>query len=327
MTMPHAQPVKNICILGNLNIDLIIRGITHFPEWGQEVSGRDYVAASAGQAGNLALALSHLGLTPTVVANVGDDPFGRQIVDDLKRVGVDISSVEVVPGGATGITVGMVRTDGERAFVSDFASMDQYDEDLVHRHWDRIEAADIVCMVGIFCLPSLSLEAITLILQRARALGKTTVLDTGWDPAGWPSGTVQGVRNILPYVSFFLPNLDEACVITEKSTEEAAADDLLAYGADTVVVKCGKRGSYARTRDKTCRVPSVPTVVFDTVGAGDTFNAGFVVGLSEGWPLEQCLQFGNAAASIYVSREKNRWASCTEVIKTVREAYGPMNSE
>ncbi|HEX5500588.1 MAG TPA: PfkB family carbohydrate kinase, partial [Thermomicrobiales bacterium] len=95
-----------VCVVGNLNIDLIVRGVPALPRWGQEVAGTSHAAASAGQGGNLAMALGRLGVATSLVANVGDDLFGQQIRDDLAASGVEAAAVETA-AGATGITVGI----------------------------------------------------------------------------------------------------------------------------------------------------------------------------------------------------------------------------
>src|SRR5690242_11216613 len=196
---------RRVCVVGNLNIDLIIRGVAALPVWGQEVAGTSHVAASAGHARSLAMALGRCGVPTSIVANVGDDLFGKQILGDLAASGVETGAVETTRG-ATGITVGIARADGEGAFVSDFACLHESDEDLVNRHWDRAAAADVVCLVGQFCLPRLTPEAAGRVLARARAAGKVTLFDTGWDPAGWPAETVDGIRRLLAAVDLFLPN-------------------------------------------------------------------------------------------------------------------------
>jgi ribokinase len=311
---------RRVCVVGNLNIDLIVRGVAALPVWGQEVAGTSHVAASAGQGGYLAMALGRLGVSVSVVANVGDDLFGRQILGDLAAHGVDASAVEVA-AGATGITVGIVRPDGERAFVSDFACLNDFDEDLIERHWDRIAAADVVCLVAQFCLPRLTPDVVRRVLRRARAAGKITLLDTGWDPASWPPATVRGMRDLLAEVDLFLPNADEATALTGLADPAAAAAALQAAGPAIVVVKQGAAGSLVRAGGETVALPALPTEARDAVGAGDTFDAGFLFGLLQGWPPATALAFGNAAAAIYVSRLADRFPT-TDETRRAAAAYG-----
>lgn len=266
------------------------------------------------------MALARFGAPVSVIASVGNDAFGRQILDDLERYGVPLGGVETA-AGATGITVGIVREDGERAFVSDFASLREYDVALVERHWDLIAGADVVCLVGQFCLERITLAAARALLGAVRAQGKNTVLDTGWDPAGWPAETVAGMRALLPEADLFLPNLDEARAMTGLSEPVAAAATLCELGAGVVVVKCGAEGSALRFGDETQVLPALPVTVHDAVGAGDTFNAGFLYGLWRGWDPRAAQAFGSAAAALYVSRLTSRFPSVADVLDAAA-AYG-----
>src|SRR3954464_7330254 len=310
--VPRIAGARSICVIGNLNIDLIIRGVPDLPAWGREVAGTSHITASSGQAGSLAMALARFGAPVSIVANVGGDAFGRQILDDLGRHGVPRDGVEIA-AGQTGVTVGIARPDGERAFISDFASLHEFDEALVARHWDLVAAADVVCLVGQFCLSQITPDVATRLLRRARTEEKVTVLDTGWDPAGWPSETVTGIRRLLREVDLFLPNHDESAAITGAIAPEEAAAILQSYGPEAVVVKCGPTGSHLRKGEETQTLPALPVHVYDAVGAGDTFNAGFLYGLWRGWSPPAAQAFGSAAAALYVSRQSDRFPEVAEV--------------
>jgi len=311
---------RSICIVGNLNIDLIIRGVPDLPRWGQEVAGTSHVAASSGQAGYLAMALAQFGVPVSVVANVGADGFGSQILEDLRRYGVGLDGIETTEG-QTGITVGIVRRDGERAFVSDFSSLRAFDESLVLRHWDLVAAADVVCLVGQFCLSQVTPEVALRLLRRARVEGKTTVLDTGWDPAGWPPTTVAGIRTQLGEGDIFLPNLDEARAITGTEQADMAAADLRQQGPTLVVIKCGAEGSYLSHASGAHALPALPARIYDAVGAGDMFDAGFLYGLWRGWTLQASQVFGSAAATLYIGRLTDRFPTVADVV-TAAKPYG-----
>ena len=313
MTGSPPASLPRFCVIGNLNTDLIIRGVPELPSWGTEVEGAEHAFLSSGQAGYLALALVHLAAEASVVGIVGDDPAGRAIVADLRRAGVDVSSVELGLSGATGITVAIVRPDGERSFVSESAVLREFDEALILRHWQEA-AAPVVSLVGLNNLPSLSLDATRRLLARARAEGSLTMLDYGWDPGQWRAETVAGLRALLCEVDVFLPNLEEARVLTGESNVEAAADALVADGVGLVVVKKGADGSYARSHDRAWRGAAFPATVSDTVGAGDVFNAGFLCGYVSGRDVAAGLRLGAAAAAIYISRSSQRFPSMKEAL-------------
>lgn len=310
-----------VCVVGNLNIDLIIRKVPRLLTWGTEVFGNSHVAVTAGQAGYLAFALSRLGILTSLVGNVGKDAFGKQILDDLKAYGVNTSGIEVSQSDQTGITVAIVREDGERGFVSSYGSLLDFNEAMVLRHWDRVEEAAVVCLVGLFAIPNLNLTAATRLMAKTRQGGKVTMLDTGWDPGNWPFETIQGMKDLLRQITLFMPNLDEARVITGEKTVDEAAKALQSLGPKLIVIKCGAEGSFALEGSKTYFQPPRLVNVFDAVGAGDTFNAGFLYGYRQNWPISDCLAFGNSTASLYISRDKNRWPLFSEV-EAVAKTYG-----
>lgn len=308
-----------VCIIGNLNIDLIIRNVPGLPAWGQEVMGSSHQQFSSGQAGYLAFALRELGIPTALVGNVGDDVYGHQILNDLRAFGADTRGVVVMPQKATGITLAIVRSDGERAFISDLGCLNDFSEEMILQNWNQVEPAGIVCLVGLFCTPALTFQAATRLLKKARSAGQTTMLDTGWDPKNWPEETLAGMRELLQQVSIFMPNWDEARAITGQKTVEEAAKDLQWKGPEIVVVKCGEQGSYVLCGQENGWVASRRVQVLDTVGAGDVFNAGFLYGLRKGWSLQSCLAVGNSTSSLYISRQENRFPKLAEVLEAARD--------
>jgi sugar/nucleoside kinase (ribokinase family) len=305
--------IHRIAIIGNLNIDLILRGIDQMPAWGQEVMGTGHTAASAGQAGTLAMALARFGIPVSVISAVGTDPFGDQILHDLGNAGVDLTAIERAPGTRTAIAVAVVRPDGERSFISDFTPLERFDRQLVSRHEIALSDADLVCLVGIFCLPKYSLSDMAATLQAHKAAGRVTMLDTGWDPGNWRAETLAGVREILSATDLFLPNLDEARAITGLNDPVDAARALAALGPRTVIVKCGHEGAIGLRGEEVIHCPARETEVVDAVGAGDSFNAGYLYAHAAGWPLLPSLAIANATAAYYIARQDDRFPSVEQV--------------
>lgn len=310
-----------VCVIGNLNVDLIIRNVPHLPKWGQEVLGTEQVLVSSGQAGYLAFALSSLRVPTSLIGNVGQDVYGEQILSDLRRFDLDISAIEVSPHHSTGIAVAIVRPDGERAFVTNLGSMAAFETRIVDNHWSAISKSSLVALVGLFMLPGLGIEGAIDLLARARVEGKVTMLDTGWDPENWPENKISTIERLLQEVHLFLPNLDEAMAITGENTIERTLDKLQSMGPELVVVKCGSEGSYTLVNNKVIHVEARPVSVFDAVGAGDVFNAGLITALRWGWPIEACMGFGNTASSLYISRATDRFPKLDEVLQIARSTY------
>jgi len=315
--------VAGVAMIGNLNMDLIIRGVPTLPVWGQEVIGSGYALVPAGQAAYTAFALRALGIEVRLVAGVGEDPWGREILAALTAAGVDCAGVEVLPGTLTGITVALVRPDGERGFVSDYAALHAYDEELIRRHEELLIDAPVLAFCGLNTLPGLRLGAARELFRLARRRGAQTVLDTGWDPAGWPAERLRALREVLAEVTVFLPNRDEARAITGHDDPRAAARALRDMGVGLSVIKLGAEGSYALGEPPggpaapvEVTLPALPVAVLDAVGAGDVYVGGFVFGMLRRLPPRECMILGSAAASLYISRERERFPKLPEVLRT-----------
>jgi len=303
----------SICLIGNFCIDLIIRGVPHLPAWGQEVAGNEYTLVSSGQTTYTAFALRALGEPVSVIGCVGDDAWGRQIRGDLQGQGVDTAALETVGGGRTALSVAAVRPDGERAFVSDFACLNNAGGTVIERGWEKVEQSTLACLLGVFSWPGLTLRKSAALFARARSSGTATMLDTGWDPGGWSPSTRADLAALLAETTIFMPNQDEAAAITGKTDPEEAARALAGMGPALVVVKLGSRGSIALADGRVLRQPALPADVVDTVGAGDVFNAGFLRARERRESVEGCLHFGAATAAVYISRRRERFPAAEEV--------------
>jgi sugar/nucleoside kinase (ribokinase family) len=136
------------------------------------------------------------------------------------------------------------------------------------------------------------------IFRELKSAGLSLSLDTNDDPEGrW-----QGVLDeLLQLVDIFLPNESEAMQITATTDAESAAA-VLAERVPLVVIKCGKRGAFLRSGQQQWIVPGTPVSPKDSIGAGDSFNAGFLSAWLRGKPPEACAAFGNRTAALSMSR-------------------------
>ncbi|NMB61538.1 MAG: carbohydrate kinase family protein [Chloroflexi bacterium] len=316
----NTEHLPSGCLAGNLNIDMIIRNVPNLPLWGQEVLGNNYSIVSSGQTAYTAFALRKFNISIKIIGNVGNDIYGEKIINDLANSGANIDEVEIVEDGKTGITVAIVRNDGERAFVSDPSSLVAFNGSLLTRHHECIKESDFFFLMGIFFLPGLELSDAQYTLAQAQAMGKITFLDTGWDPQGWQDKTIYNLRKSLQHVDYFIPNLDEAHAITSEKDPEKAASALLNDGAKSVIIKMGVQGSLAKTNEVTIYTPAHSVKVIDAVGAGDVFNAGFVFSRMQNWPLDLCLAFGTATSALYISKTKDRFPSLQNVVELVEKS-------
>jgi sugar/nucleoside kinase (ribokinase family) len=300
---------KNVYLIGNLCIDLIISRYKQLPQWGQEVTGSTHRIVNSGQTVYSATALAHLGRSTMVSGYLGDDEFGSSICQYLDSHSIGSDDIEIVQDGQTALTIAVIREDGERAFISHFGCQGSLEKQFILRRIERINAASAVGLLGVFNLPGFSFNRLSPFWEEWRKAGKITLLDTGWDPGGWPNQTVDELTGFLANTSIFMPNIDEAKAITGFSDPEKAGKVLLDAGVGCVVVKLGKKGSLGFRMDEVVYQEPLPADVVDAVGAGDVFNAGFLNAHLEGKNLSSCLLFGTAAATHYIARSTDRFPS------------------
>jgi len=317
--MPRDSGVESgqrdhLCVVGNLLIDVILRDVAAMPAWGQEVVCSSRLEAVAGQGGNLALAASRLGVSTELIGNVGEDSAGSRIRRELREAGIEVEMVETTPGGTTAMTIAVVRPDGERAFLSDLGCLKEFDRPALARHWSRACDAQVVALVGSSNLPNLDLEEAAGMFAQARGCGALTVFDPGWDPYGWKPATLKGIAAVLAHTDIFLPNRDEAAVLTQEDDLRVMLRALADSCPGVVVIKCGAAGSWCLRRGDVFHVDALPVNVDNAVGAGDVYDAGVITGcLSSGDVLDGMI-VGTAAASLYVSRRSSRFPEFRETM-------------
>ncbi len=284
----------DILIPGEINPDLILSGDVE-PQFGQVEKLVDSAALTVGSSSVItACGAARLGLRVAFVGVCGDDLFGRFMLEEMTKRGVDVSPVRRDPARQTGLTVILNKpfgpAQGDRAmltFPGAIAALRAEDvtDDLLRR-------ARHLHVASYFLQDALR-PGLPDLFARARALGLTTSLDTNWDPAGeW-----RGVRDLLPLVDVFLPNRAEVCALAGEQEVEPAAQKLAAL-ARIVAVKLGPEGALGVREGRMVRVSSIPVTVVDTVGAGDTFNAGFLYGFLHDWPLEKSLRLAAVCGAL-----------------------------
>lgn len=304
--------VSTVAIVGNVNIDLIIRPVVDLPSPGTERIVDRIEMRVGGAAATAALTLAKLGHTPRIASCVGDDVLGRWLQGELTRGGV-VPEVPVVEGTASAVSVGFEAPASDRSFLTDLGNLCSFDVAMVP---EEVLASDLVLFCGYFLLPALRGAPTMELTRRAHAAGSMVLLDTGWDPAGWTHQTLTEIRSILPSVDVFLPNEVEARAIAGVDETPAAARVIQAKSGGWVVVKCGAAGCIATGPDgRELRASAPPVDVIDTIGAGDAFNAGLIHALSAGMELEEALPLAVRVGSAIVSRPSaDRFPDAGEIL-------------
>jgi sugar/nucleoside kinase (ribokinase family) len=308
--------MSRISVIGNVNVDLLVWPAAEFPPPGTDMPVESIQTRAAGAAGNTALALARLGCIPRLIGCVGDDHYGRFIVDELVAAGIE-EGVLVLPGEPTGISIAFEAPERDRSFLTLLGSLQTFEASMVPP--DALEG-DYVLLCGYFCLPSLRGRGTLKLLERVRAAGGRTLFDCGWDPAGWPQETKREIVELLPLVDYFLPNEVEAGCLTGIEDPMAAARVLGRISGGWVIVKLGKEGCVAVGAGQE-HVISAPSVrVVDATGAGDAFNAGLLYALAGETEVTVALRLATRLATTVVSRaSENRYPALGELLPLLED--------
>lgn len=269
-----------------------------------------------GSAANVSVAAARHGRAVALVSGVGDDPFGRYLLRELDRLGVDPSHVGVDLRYKTPITFCEIfpPDDFPLYFYREPKAPD-LDVEPADVPLEAVRAARILWLTvtGLSAEPSRSAHFAAL---EARGRRAHTVLDLDYRPMFWqsPQEATAQVGRALAHATVAVGNREECAVAVGESDPQRAADALLERGVELAVVKQGPRGVLAKTRDETAEVPPFPVAVVNGLGAGDGFGGALCHGLLSGWGLERTLRFANVAGAIVASRRE-----CSTAMPTTAE--------
>lgn len=285
-----------IIVVGSLNMDVVVR-VSRIPTLGETVLGHDLTMIPGGKGGNQAFAAARLGANVAMVGKVGDDAFGRELKQNLSRVGVEVACVWEEPDTSSGVALICVEPSGNNAIaVAPGANQLLRPADL-----DR---ADHLFAAGRLLLIQLEtpMDTVAHALSKAKGRGMTSILD--------PAPAVVLPPNVLARIDILTPNESEAWILWGRnpgpmSLAEAqqAACALQKDGAKTIVLKLGENGALLTEPDRrSLHFPACQVQAVDTTAAGDVFNGAMAVALSEGKSIEPAVRFANAAAALSTTR-------------------------
>ncbi|MFC4587152.1 carbohydrate kinase family protein [Sphaerisporangium corydalis] len=280
-----------VVTLGVHIVDVLARPVEFIPQ-GQDTHLLEQIRiTAAGAAAGTAVDLAKLGVPVASAGAAGDDELGDFLVMIMARHGVDVRGVVRRPGEQTAASILPIRPDGGRpSFHVPGAYLGYALADLDPA---LVTGARVVHLGGMDVTWGLHDPAFHELLRAARAGGTLVTMDL---LSNMPE-LMPGARAFLPYVDHFLPNEEQALLMTGASDVETAADLLLADGPSTVLVTLGSQGSLVATAKGHVRVPALDVPVVDTTGCGDAYCAGFIAGLLDGRDVVASARLGTAVAA------------------------------
>lgn len=285
------KKINEVLVVGELNVDLIFNQLDKFPELGKEIMAAKKLFTLGSSSAIFASNLSVLGTSVSFCGKVGRDDFANKIITELTQKGVEVNNIIYSDTADTGITVAFSFNE-ERAMVTYPGAMNELKvEDITD---NMLNNALHLHVSSVFLQPSLKPNLVKL-FTRAKKAGLTTSLDPQWDPAEkWDCDW----NSLLPYVDVFLPNIEELKNIAKKETIEEALESLK-NNKNIIAVKNGNDGAVVWTGNEIIKQPSfLNTMVADAIGAGDSFNAGFIHKFIQNKKTNECSEFGALCGAI-----------------------------
>jgi sugar/nucleoside kinase (ribokinase family) len=296
--------LRDVSVVGPLNLDLLIIG--EAPLKAEELARwegpADIQMAAAGSVGYLAQDLARLGLDVGLVSCLPDDQIGAFQLDALRRAGVNVEGVRLA-ADTVGTVVAYVLLFGsrKRPLFYRLGAHDPWPLAFEPADVDYLLDARILHCGGYLHFDSVYHGATTDLFRQARGSGLLTSIDTQFPAKPLARPWLSAMDDILPFVDILFVDEREARGLTGREDVAEAAAVLRDAGPATVVVKQGSEGARVFAGSSVLYQPAVRVApLVDSIGAGDAFDAGFLLGLLEGWPLERCAQFAAVAAGFSV---------------------------
>ena len=316
---------RRLTIIGDIGVDLVLGPLSSWPQAGTETLMERSELRAGGSAGNAALAVSYLGKHSRLLSVVGNDDLGNWLRDQFRGLGASLD----VCDAPTTLSVGLIHSWGERTFFTTRGHLEQLSYEQVRQR--LLPAADsnsVALLSGVFLTPNLRAQYPRLIAE-LNSLGYQVALDTNWPPQNWSPALRAEVGTWISKCQHVLLNELEVAHLGDSSDLSVALErltPLLAPGA-TLVVKAGAKGAIGvqAGRRVDCAAPSV--AIFDTIGAGDSFNAGYLLARIEGAGLADALAAGCNSASNIIARFPRRSISRGELAGHLRMLHSPALEE
>ncbi|MHA1451162.1 MAG: carbohydrate kinase family protein [Candidatus Hodarchaeales archaeon] len=273
--------------LGEVVVDLLL-SIQRFPKPDEKIYVKKTVRQAGGVTANFCVGVARQGLRVAFTGAIGDDLNGKFLRSKLIAENVADEFLFVLPGKKTPVNTVMVTESGEKAILqSEHMKLTLPGADLV--------TGDVIKRGKHLHLTAINFDTAFKAVKLAKTGGLTVSLDLESQVVNdYP----EKIKDLLSYVDFLMPNKGGACTLTRTDNLKEASKILLSYGPNVVVMTLGEEGVLLTTEGRQERMPAfkVDNVV-DTTGAGDAFNAGFIVGLLKGKSLDESIKRGQATAA------------------------------
>lgn len=308
-----------IAVLGDVNIDLVL-DIPRYPREGGEGIATRQLRALGGSATNTASALAALNQDVRLIGSVGDDPPGREALEEIARRGIDTTQVRRASDVPTALNFVTVSPGGERTmFAYRGANVRLAPEALDP---DCLDDVSLLHLSGYALLEAPQSDAARRALELAVARRIPVTLDI---PGGVIAEIAASVEALLPQIDIVMLGIDDARVLCrgEPGAPDIAASTLLARGVGAVALKFGAGGARFYSHGGGVATPAFAVEAVDTTGAGDAFAAGCIIGRLAKLPPEEAGLVANALGALATTRHGAVPTGAAELLAFLATRVGP----
>ena len=285
--------MANIVVIGSSNTDMVVK-TSRFPLPGETILGGMFFMFAGGKGANQAVAAARMGGKVSFVAKVGKDIFGEQAIKGFNNEGIDTTHISIDETTASGVALITVDAKGENEIVVAPGANNLLEEKNILSAEVAIAEAEIILLQL-----EVPIATVTFACRKAFELVKKVILN----PA--PACTLPA--EIYPHLYLITPNETEASLLTgieviDEKSADVAADKLLSYGVENVIITLGSKGAYFKNKELSFLTTTEKVEAINTTAAGDIFNGAIAVSLAEGHSWQQAILLACKAATISVTR-------------------------
>lgn len=293
---------KKITVIGSINMDLVTQ-TDIVPNMGETVLGQQFFTIPGGKGANQAVAAAKMGAEVHMIGLVGDDAFGHEYIDYLRKQQIDVSNVKPVTHGRTGVAT-IVLSGGDNSIIVVPGANNMVTPELVNSMEGKIAASDLLLLQL-----EIPIESVEMAVQIAKKHGKQIILN----PAPFQPLREELIEN----VDYITPNEYEAELLL------ASVKDPIALREKLIITK-GSKGVTFYEKGLECQQDSFKVETVDTTGAGDTFNGAFAVAILEGKTITEASKIAAAAGALSVTKlgAQSGMPTRTEVEEFLRKRKG-----
>ena len=285
--------MSKVIVLGSLNMDLVVT-TDRLPTPGETLKGGAFATYPGGKGANQAVGAARLGCDVSMMGRVGDDDFGQSLINILAMENVDTSGISLDSSEKTGIAIICVDSNGENTIVAVYGANMACGSQEIEATAERISESSVLLIQNE--IPAFTSQNIS---ARCKEIGTTIV----WDPAPASNEHI----HLLQASDFVTPNEIEATALAgiEVSTVDSAikaCEIISSMGKATPIIKMGDLGVVYMDPHRIKHQIGFEVDAIDTVAAGDAFNAGFAVALTEGLNVNGAVRFACAAGALATTK-------------------------